>query len=49
MHVDPILPPIQRTGVVSKLRSFFGNQRMREFFNVVGREVMFVQQNERLE
>src|SRR4029077_2071633 len=47
VHINPVLPPVQRASIVSKLRSLFGSQDMRQLFDVVGRKVVFIQQNER--
>ena len=49
MNLDPVFPPINGTGVIAKISFLSRFQRMREFFNVVRHEVVFVMQNEGFE
>ena len=49
VHVDPIIPPIERARVVTKIGSFIFRQRRPQAFDVRRFENMIVVQNERLE
>ena len=48
MDVDPILPPVDGSGVVSEVVLFLFYQCMRERRNIVGDKIMLVAQNKRL-
>src|ERR1700738_1747564 len=49
MNIDPIFPPVQRPGVVSKLGALFRYQGVRQFLYIVRRKIMLVQKNKWLE
>src|SRR5262249_18447638 len=48
VNVDPILPPVERARIVTKLSAFFGYERVVKFFNVLRHKIVLVKQNERL-
>ena len=49
MNIDPVFPPIERARVVAELLLLVGGQRIRELFDVFRGEIVFVQENKRLE
>ncbi len=48
MHVDPVIPPVQQTRLVPKLFPLLFHQRVREFLDIVRREIVLIEQDERL-
>ena len=49
MHVDPILPPVNRARVITELVFLLRHQSVGQLFHVVGNEIMLVMKNKWLE
>src|ERR1700733_4618068 len=49
MDVDPVIPPVEKLSLVSKLLALALFERIRELLHIVRREVVLIQQDEGLE
>ena len=49
MNVDPVVPPVDRVGVIAEKLLFFRHKSKGKFFDVFGHKVMLVEKNKRLE
>src|SRR6266496_651759 len=48
VNVNPVVPPVERRGVIGKGFTFMRNQSRRKFLHIFCDEVMFVEQDKRL-
>src|SRR3954469_16414394 len=49
VNVDPVIPPVERGGVIGEGFTLVGNQCLREFLYVLGYKIMLIEQDEWLE